>query len=202
MVFRNHDCKFVSLVLLLCIFLNGACGDVNDLCTETIDISDGEKIGSDIIKDGVTFSENDYFQNETRIIGCVCKVKKCISRCCLTNEYLIEIDEDNISCQQNDSSAIDLADDLNKVIDQNMSLYHIISVPDRQICIEKGEYKIFVDSDVKIDSSGSLFWDETTYAFDKFCAANLNSHLGAFVCVTPDVQLNSLLYCIGKCYNF
>uniref|UniRef100_A0AAR5PPD1 G-protein coupled receptors family 2 profile 2 domain-containing protein n=1 Tax=Dendroctonus ponderosae TaxID=77166 RepID=A0AAR5PPD1_DENPD len=161
-----------------------------------LDISDGVVEGANITKDGVTYMPGKYFEDGTTIKGCVCQVKTCLRRCCSSNETLTESADGGTACEASNSS-VDVLQGLQAVSEANVSLFHIISVPAREVCHEN-ESKIFVDSDVEIASSGDLIWGaETVFSFDQYCSSIVDGHVGFVVCVTADLTLNAIIYCIG-----
>lgn len=56
-------------------------------CEVQVNISDGIRDGGNITKDGMTYTDKDYFSGSDGVVkGCVCHVKQCIRKCCLKNQ--------------------------------------------------------------------------------------------------------------------
>ncbi|XP_066147735.1 G-protein coupled receptor Mth2-like isoform X2 [Euwallacea fornicatus] len=182
-------CKTYFLLLLI-----SAVSSEN--CETTVDITDGTRDGDSIVKDEVVYTPIDYFLECNVVKGCVCQVTKCLRRCCDNNETLISTDAGTAECRAGDRE-IDVVRDLETVIGQNISQFHIITVPIRDVCTAEGEYRTFVHDDVQIEASGDLDWNGEQYQFDKYCASNYEGHLGILLCVIPDRSVNQLVYCVG-----
>ncbi|XP_048524936.1 uncharacterized protein LOC125505338, partial [Dendroctonus ponderosae] len=195
-MFSPSKCKCVTILLAWILALNFNAAD-DSSCSVTVDISDGVVEGANITKDGVTYMPGKYFEDGTTIKGCVCQVKTCLRRCCSSNETLTESADGGTACEASNSS-VDVLQGLQAVSEANVSLFHIISVPAREVCHEN-ESKIFVDSDVEIASSGDLIWGaETVFSFDQYCTSIVDGHVGFVGWVTADLTLNAIVYCIGE----
>ncbi|XP_066256048.1 G-protein coupled receptor Mth2-like isoform X2 [Euwallacea similis] len=182
-------CKTYFLLLLLSAVL---CEN----CETTVDLSDGTLDGDNIVKDRVVYTPADYFQEDNAVKGCICQVTKCLRRCCDYNETLVGTDTGTAECKAADRE-IDIVKDLETVIGQNISQFHIIAVPVKDVCTEEGTYRTFVHNEVQIEPSGDLNWDGERYQFDEYCASSYDDHLGVLLCVIPDKSVNQLVYCIG-----
>jgi G protein-coupled receptor Mth (Methuselah protein) len=85
-------------MLLLQFILFGAIYYVNGQQTPcpkvlTIDITDGDRVEYDIIKDNIVFGEGNYFFDNGSTLGCICNIKRpCIRKCCGPNEIMIDKD--------------------------------------------------------------------------------------------------------------
>lgn len=166
-------------------------------CSVTVDISDGGVEGANITKDGATYMPGQYFEDGTILKGCVCQVRTCLRQCCSINETE-NADGVTFPCG---NSSVDLLQDLQAISMANVSLFHIISVPAREVCHDN-ETKVILDSDVKISRSGDLIWgEENVFGFEQYCTSSVNGHVGFVVCVTADVTLNAIIYCIGELFK-
>ncbi|CAG9838862.1 unnamed protein product [Diabrotica balteata] len=54
----------------------------------SVNITDGYKEGENITQDGITFSSQNYFVENSSIYGCVCNIKNCVRKCCENDSYL------------------------------------------------------------------------------------------------------------------
>ncbi|XP_072397066.1 G-protein coupled receptor Mth2-like isoform X14 [Diabrotica undecimpunctata] len=54
----------------------------------SVNITDGYKEGENITQDGITFSSQNYFVENSNIYGCVCNIKNCVRKCCENHSYL------------------------------------------------------------------------------------------------------------------
>lgn len=81
MIIRNAVtcCIFLSFLTLT---------QTIDLCSIEFseDITNGTKNGGSIVKNGITYPMGTYYYSNGTIRGCVCKVKKCIRKCCENDE--------------------------------------------------------------------------------------------------------------------
>ncbi|XP_060521060.1 G-protein coupled receptor Mth2-like isoform X4 [Cylas formicarius] len=181
-----------ALVLVWCVE-NITSGEVK--CDTYVDITDGVKSGPNITKDGLIYTENDYFVDNNVIKGCICRVSSCVRKCCAANESIAS--NTNSTCVDV-SLTPNASSDLDNVF-PDVALFHIISAPARDICVETS-YKILLDyeeSSLVINHSGYLQWDELFYPYTEYCLANLEHRLVALICVVQDVSMNALIYCIG-----
>lgn len=148
-------------------------------CNVTIDITMGVKEGTSIIFDGITYDESNYFVSGNEIKGCICNVKKCIRKCCREGEVL---NVTSRSCESATNSAI------------SVDTYHIINVPDNQIC-DEGESRVkAVNFSVE---DGILVWDEDRYYLDDFCVDDVEDSRVALLCVEGEQEVNGLILSIG-----
>lgn len=186
--------KIVFLTIL--IILQDTLGNPSN-CHVTIDISDGTVNGTDIIKDGLTFTENDYYTDNDQVTwGCICQVKICIRRCCSSDEALQPQINGSVDCSASES--VNTTEDVESVVGVSIAQYHIISVPARNVCVE-GEVQLYVEEDFEVDTSGNLTWENEKFGFENYCASRYNGVSVALVCVVADSSTNALIYCFGKC---
>ncbi|XP_063920677.1 G-protein coupled receptor Mth2-like isoform X4 [Zophobas morio] len=64
-----------------------------------LDITTGNRYGSLIVKDDLTFNENNYFAENGTIYGCICNIRNCIRKCCGPNEIMV-----NKTCTPDDTT--------------------------------------------------------------------------------------------------
>ncbi|XP_074038802.1 G-protein coupled receptor Mth2 isoform X7 [Leptinotarsa decemlineata] len=148
-------------------------------CADYIDITDGQRIGTNITKNGLIFDENHYFIDGNSIKGCICDVKQCIRKCCPEGQKLNFTSKECV----NDSDS-DLSD---------FKLFHIIDVPKNKICRET-KVKIIVD-EFKVEN-GVLVTDFVTLSMNDFCITTDGGQSIAIGCVTND-KVPGILYAIG-----
>lgn len=79
-----------AILVLLCFRIAFAANYPCDV-EFSIDISDGARSENDVItKDGVSYSKENYFEYEGKVMGCVCNIKACIRKCCPTGQYIAD----------------------------------------------------------------------------------------------------------------
>ncbi|KAL3275855.1 hypothetical protein HHI36_020596 [Cryptolaemus montrouzieri] len=74
-------------------FSVNACTIDND---HLYDITDGRRVGSTIIEDGVKYTSENYFTHNGRILGCVCDATKCLRKCCDDGSYPARINKTRV----------------------------------------------------------------------------------------------------------
>lgn len=153
-------------------------------CNITVDITDGIYDGTSIISDGITYDESNYFSSGSEIRGCICNVKVCIRKCCLDGEVL---NSTSRSCESVRNSAT------------GISTYHIVNVPDNQIC-DEGESRVKLEENFQI-VDGVLVWEDAQYALEDYCVDRVEDSQVAILCVTIQEEVNRLILCIGQLYQ-
>lgn len=94
----------VAIALLLVVQVVTLENDQPCLPTLSVDITDGALDSNlTIHKDGTNFDQSNYYKHCGRILGCICKIKKCVRKCCRSNEIFV----DDV-CQENRSNTSDL----------------------------------------------------------------------------------------------
>ncbi|KAG5896046.1 hypothetical protein JTB14_011041 [Gonioctena quinquepunctata] len=150
------------------------------ICVDYIDITDGIKNGTDIIKNGFTFGETHYFVLGDSIKGCICEVKQCIRKCCPEGQKLNFTSKECVS--DSDTNLYDF------------STFHIINVPTNKICDET-KVKIIV-KEFKVDE-GVLKSEYGDFAMEEYCLSSDGDGNVAIGCVT-DRDIPGILYAIGQ----
>lgn len=57
----------------------------------SLNLSDGQRINSTIVKGGLVFEEKNYYHENNTVFGCICSVRTCIKKCCNgVNEFSIK----------------------------------------------------------------------------------------------------------------
>lgn len=159
----------------------------------SIDISDGEKVDEHFIdNNGIVYDDQNYFESNGKIHGCVCNLKKCIRKCCPRGQEIA-----NKACQ---TSAFDFFGLLRQNFGKefNEKLYFPIS--GFLNCSQK-RYKTPENAGLRIASNGHLSYIETLdqlhYCLDYFAEF---SHFSALVCI-DDFKKVSIEQTIGTYTN-
>lgn len=134
--------------------------------TLSVDISDGERDGSNgnIIKDGVTYTNEQYFEYEGKTMGCVCNFKPCIKKCCPLGKYMTS-NKECVDTQEN------FMESIVKFISADINTYSIINVPcnTRSLVINPQDE----EEKVLIEANGNLVWGDSTIEeqeeIDSYC---------------------------------
>lgn len=176
---------FMSVVTLLKL------SSADEICSETINITEGIKDGTNIIFDGVTYAQNDYISNSTGLFGCICNIQNCVQECCNSGESL-DISSGSLQCVASQSQAYT---NLKSPI-----LHNIIHVRDRQICTEE-EVKITLNASedsLELKELGTLYWEDSVYNYNQFCISTSGTHVLLVLCVVPDYGVSGILYSLGQ----
>lgn len=159
-------------------------------CDTYVDITDGIRDGTSIIKDGITYIPDNYFEVDETIQGCICNIKPCVRRCCSKGQAM------NLTSRRCESS-----------IDQGLlpgfSVFSIINVPENKICTDI-QVKIKTDEDIQV-VDGVLIWSEIKFSMNDFCLAVTSTNKTyAIACVVNDeVKVDRAIACLGNsCYLF
>lgn len=160
----------MNLIVIFSVFLCRVLFVKASKCDIHIDITDGTREGTTIVKNGVRYTPENYFELGETIQGCICNVRKCLRRCCA------------------DGQAIDLQTKrcvatVNEGLFPQFSVFSIINVPENKIC-DDIEYKIKID-DFTIDGNSQLIWEDMTISMDNFCLA-----------VSPTTNLTYAIICV------
>lgn len=165
-------------------------------CDLTVNISNGVQHGPNITWDSLTFTEMDYFTNESGIFGCVCRVDSCIQDCCQSGFYM-DANASNLSCipQQNQAYT-----NLNGV-----NVNNIVHVNNKNICSEE-QTRIKLNAsdenlDVQLVDKGSLLWAGVIYDFTDFCVSTVDQTVLVALCVVPDSFMEKITNYIGNSQN-
>lgn len=139
--------------------------------TQSVDISDGERNSDDksITKDGITYREEQYFENEGKTMGCICNVKACIKKCCPIGKYMTSEKQ----CVETEKKITE--DILPLIGSRDINTYAIIDVP----CNKRGVLiNPEVDNEqVVIQANGSLLLGEEgdDEEIDDYCVDYIGS---------------------------
>lgn len=150
-------------------------------CNISVDITNGVQEGTSIISDGITYNESNYYFSGGEIRGCICNIKMCIRKCCLEGEVL---NTTSRSCESSTNGAT------------GITTYHIVNVPDNQICDEE-ETRIKLEQNFQI-VDGVLVWEEDRYDLEDFCVDRVENSQVALLCVRVEEEMNRLVLCIGQ----
>lgn len=125
--------------------------------TLSVDISDGERSGDDIIKDGVIYPKEQYFEFEGKTMGCVCNLKACIKKCCPVGKYMTNAKE----CVETEKN---FTEELVQFTSVDINTYSIINVPcntkslvvnprdeDEKVVIQENGLLLWTDADSKVE---------------------------------------------------
>lgn len=157
------SCQSTAKMGSLCVallFLASLAASEDPPCNVTlsVDISDGDGDASgSIAKDGAVYGPGDYFEHEGRTMGCVCKVRGCIRKCCPTGEYMTG----EKRCETTERN---FTEDLAKLTAADVNSYAIIVVPcnGKSFVIEPDE------EEFSFTEEGLLKWGEDLD--DSYCA--------------------------------
>lgn len=168
------------ILIILVIQIKTILSDEN--CINNIDITDGVRSGTNIIKDGITYTPKDYFLigNSTR--GCICNIKKCVRKCCLDGETM---DLEKKMCVPSSQTPF-----------SNFSVYSIIVVPENRICQEV-QTKVIIDEQFTI-VEGVLIWEDIFFALDDYCLTFEGNQSFAIGCIEIERSFEGLLASLGQ----
>nr|CAH7736760.1 unnamed protein product [Callosobruchus chinensis] len=175
-----HATVYILLLQLTSVFCEPA------KCRYSIDISDGVHLGTDITKNGITFSQKDYFKLGSSIRGCVCNVKNCVRKCCPGNQSY------SISMKK-------CVDSMTSGIDDHPRLHNIIDVPEKQICTET-KAKIKVEGEFQINNE-SLVWGSLVFGVNDFCVNKVGDEVTVIVCVESRADWKYLSHSVATLLN-
>lgn len=144
----------------------------------SVDITDGTRSENDvIIKDGVSYDPENYFEYEGKVMGCVCNIKACIRKCCPTGQYIADSSQ---TCTDTDADfrvdAITAAD---------ITTYSIITGKCNTPSVLLDPENSTEDS-FSITANGSLLWTDTEIIqLQEYCVDYVRSTntVKALVCV-------------------
>nr|CAH7736758.1 unnamed protein product [Callosobruchus chinensis] len=205
-IFPTH----VELVVLVCyrpsnypLEENYECivGGAKGLCKnwERVDISDGARIRSEIIKDNVRYTPKDYFQENGTTWGCVCHAKKCVRKCCDWHKKV-----SNGTCVQN------FRDDFQLTFYENVTAVESTSLSDFEVvfgavCPEDHVHILpDADSDIYVQTDGTLYVQSFDYTYDytSYCVDVFeDGEISALLCEryeTGPAELQRTIYAKGK----
>lgn len=154
--------------------------------TLTIDISNGNKLDDGLIQhENITFNRHHYFFDKEKILGCICNIKKCIRKCCNTDE----IYSSNICIDRKDE--IFNFTFFNGIEPSNDNINDFVIIFGSQ-CPGRHYYLITPDSsdDIFLQENGSLInkaW-ENIYSVDKYCVDLFNNEMSALICESDEFE--------------
>lgn len=195
-----------KLVLFACLIgAYGATGDIQCKYDATTDISDGKRVGSDILKDNLRYPAGQYYKNGSSTFGCVCSVKTCIRKCCPIGQAPL-----NRSCENYDTPLVlSVYNDDKHVESVSIEDYYLLDV---SFCPKK-KYLLDPSGDVDkfyIQRDGKMYMPNVKednyvlpvdYCVDTFVIGG-NLTLSAKVCgeLTRDAP-GKIVYSVGKLLN-
>ncbi|XP_050309685.1 G-protein coupled receptor Mth2-like isoform X2 [Anthonomus grandis grandis] len=141
-----------------------------------------------------SISDNNHKRDVSAVISDATKTP--LRRCCTQNETLTVNENGSIACQEA-LIKVNPEDDLSTVIDQDLSQFHIINVPNKDVCLSSLDYRVFLNSHLSIDAQGNLTWSAGSnpiiLAMDKYCASNIEGKLAVLACIQADKQAENWL---------
>lgn len=154
-------------------------------CDTYVDITDGNREGTNIIKDGVLYTQENYFEVGETIQGCICQVKPCVRRCCEEGEAL------NLTTRR-------CAPSTDRVYIPGFSVTSIINVPENKIC-DDVQVKIKINEDFTV-VDGVLIWEDLTFSMDNYCLAvtPANKTYAIACVVNEEAKVYSIITCLGN----
>lgn len=169
---------------------------IHCLCDKivSIDITDGFKQGTNIIKEGITYDNDNYFWENGTAWGCVCNFKKCVRKCCPENYEML----DHTCVQSNKELHFSVYNGIRSIELTLNDFYFLYS----QDCLPNLD-RIEPDSphDLYLQKDGTLlvFNFKQIYNVEDYCIDIFDNQSFAFICVGADTQLDpEHCYTIGK----
>ena len=183
-----------------------------ELCESnlSINIENGtEEDDGSIFFDGLIFpNETRYIDTEGELLGCPCKVKKCIRKCCGPDEVL---DNDYTCSLRNESdftdvfsNSVDLIHSAINKLDDDFYVIHTMdcATPELLVIVASGEYKL-PGENFQIVPNGSLILTQidkdnnkvaiTAYGPERYCIEHLEATNGTiFITCRTEGQLSEL----------
>lgn len=176
--------RLLITTLLIVLAQTGGGSTQVSKCEKNVDISDGKRQGSSIVKDGVVYKEKDYFvDSDGSLRGCICNVKPCIRKCCAENEIL------NLTtkhCVQSEGTRL------------LPLLQNIIDVPDNEIC-QDVNIKVNLGKEFEVVDD-VLIWDDVKFSHEEFCISFQPNETIAIACIVDEE--NSTVYWTKSLGNF
>ncbi|VEN35604.1 unnamed protein product [Callosobruchus maculatus] len=138
--------------------------DAKELCKhwERVNISDVVRNRGEIVKDGVRYTPEDYFQENGTTWGCICHVKKCVRKCCESHKKVWN----GTKCVQ------DFRDNFQLTFYENVAVVDSASLSDFEVVFgaECAEDYVHIlpdtDSDIYVQTDGSLYVQSFDYTYD------------------------------------
>lgn len=176
--------------------------EITCICSDflSVDITDGEKVNSTIVKYGVTFKTEQYYTKNTTTYGCICDIKTCVRKCCGTNESFVEeddyIDED---CIPSDVEPSYEFYDLGERVNNSHDIFFI----KEKGCANSSLLQIVLDGIFYLQSNGSLYGMDMEFSEEQiwkmynpeeYCVENVRksnegtNRIKAFICVPESVE--------------
>lgn len=174
----------MNLIVFIFVFLGRDFLSEAFKCDIYVDITDGYREGSSIVKNGIKYTPDNYFQLGETIQGCICNVKKCLRRCC-SDGQAIDLETKRCVATNNEGSF------------PQFSVFSIINVPENKICDDIEDKIRLVD--FNIDENGILVWEDISVSMDNFClgVSPSKNETYAIVCVLNEEE-TSIITWIGK----
>lgn len=150
----------------------------------SVNITDGLRIGTKIIKDGLPYGTKDYFETNGTTVGCICNVKICIRKCCALNKLLIG--GKCTAAEYAEEFTIDIFDKNEFKRQGNFSYGRSLNCAKRHGLYPDRDPKdqFFIQEDGRIYVHGkNRFEDKDRYCVETLRASeNSNAELIAFLC--------------------
>lgn len=174
--------RFV-LVFSLSVLTKVFCDEIK--CAEelSVDITDGTIIDDNIIKDGLTYTIEDYYKIDEKIFGCPCNITSCIRKCCAYNEAI-----SNKACE---SYNYDLSSNIARHLPEDVQLDSFYVIHGIVDCPYKARFILDPngsDDDFLIVENGSLKWNIKIFEVDDYCLDYVidQSTFAAILCSSVD----------------
>ncbi|KAF7280831.1 hypothetical protein GWI33_005489 [Rhynchophorus ferrugineus] len=181
----------LALSLVLSAVPSGYC-----LCPKSLRVKiPAESIQADhsVFFGNMTFTRDQYFEQNGELWACPCLAKACIRKCCPAGKELVKVSTELPSCQpSNEYLQVNVYDPKTSSNTEKGDFFIIHNM----ICPKGHEhYKL---EQVNILKNGSLFDDYSVDKPDMYCVDYLNGSKIALFCGKPDVDYWKLLVCFSK----
>lgn len=152
----------------------------------SVDITDGVHYNGQITKNGITYNEENYYQDNGRVYGCPCNIQNCLRKCCAETEAL-----SNKTCQP---YMYDVSSHFQRHLPEEVSINQYYIIHDIVNCTDKVRF-ILDPSESNQDNfvltkNGNLIWQSYNFSVNDYCLEYLveDTTFAALLC--SDVEEN------------
>lgn len=131
----------------------------------SVDITDGVNNNGEITKDGVCYTNENYYNKDGRIYGCACNIKNCLRKCCPLGMGM-----NYTSCE---STTYDVSSNIQQYIVQGSNISNFFIIDGIVACTDKVRFLVYPrksgQDNFSIKENGHLNWESEDYDATEYC---------------------------------
>lgn len=137
-------------------------------CKFYVDITNGTRVGNNIMANNVTYTPENIFLLKNRTQGCICNAKKCFLRRCCENGKSFDLETN--TCTRS----------INEEAFPQYSVFNIVDVDENKIC--SADEEKYIVPVVSIIGDGIFELQDLRLTVNEYCLTGSDNNTVAIIC--------------------